>query len=112
MPGSGSPCPTNNDYNDNNKLFDAFFWIRPSRPNDKAPFNSTEVLWHYPADVSATTKEFRDIPQFCFPDLARMKLESPLKARVEHYTFTLTDSTDSPVALVSLEDDALSSCCH
>jgi hypothetical protein len=65
-------------------LIDAFFWIEPTR-NDlnsvisplvlllfliltlSQPFQGTKVLWHYPEDVSFISKQFKDIPQFCFP---------------------------------------------
>jgi hypothetical protein len=73
------------------RLFEAFFLIEPVR-NDPAevsmsariagassivffdniyhilqPFSSTRVLYSVPEDASKITKEFRDIPQFCFP---------------------------------------------
>ena len=30
-------------------------------------FNSARAIWHYPRDVSEISKEFKDIPQYCFP---------------------------------------------
>jgi hypothetical protein len=55
------------------KMFESFFWIEPTKKFDNNAANkvvmNTKVVWHYPDDVSHLTKEkeFRDIPQFCFP---------------------------------------------
>eukprot|EP01038_Epipyxis_sp_PR26KG_P004701 gene4701-6601_t len=73
-------------------LFDAFFWIEPTRVDNKSAYTGTKVLWHYPEDVSNISSQFRDIPQFCFPDLEKVKLTRIEKSRVEHFTFTLTGS--------------------
>ena len=54
-------------------------------------YDKAEVVWHYPEDVSRVVAAFRDIPNFCFPDLETLKLEKAQEARIEHFTFTLTD---------------------
>ena len=56
-------------------IFESFFWIEPvkkyesgSSVGSTSKFSiGTKVIWHYPEDVSQITKEFIDIPQFCFP---------------------------------------------
>ena len=72
------------------KLFECFFWIEPKRVPTEQDLKP-KVLWYYPKNVSAITKEFKDIPQFCFPDLEILRLEKAQTARNEHFTFTLTD---------------------
>eukprot|EP01036_Dinobryon_divergens_P042594 gene42594-56616_t len=54
-------------------MFDAFFYIQPklSFENTFNPCSS----WTYPEDVSNITNEFRDIPNFCFPDIDVLKIE-------------------------------------
>jgi hypothetical protein len=72
--------------------FEAFFCVEPVKANpDDIEYKSAAITWHYPPDVSAVVNELRDIPQFCFPDLETIRLESPEKSKAEHFTFTLTD---------------------
>lgn len=54
-------------------------------------YSRAEVVWHFPSDVSAIIQAFREIPNFCFPDIETVKLEKAIEARAEHFTFTLTD---------------------
>lgn len=74
------------------RLFEAFFWIKPGRSSSSSPFHLAKVLWNYPDDVSQIIKSFGNIPKFCFPDLEKMKLERFENARSEHFTFTLKDA--------------------
>jgi len=76
------------------KLFEAFFWIEPGRPNVNSAFNSARAIWHYPQNVSEISKEFKDIPQFCFPDLENVRIERAEKCFNEHFMFTLVDKDD------------------
>ena len=76
------------------RLFEAFFWIAPYcsvQSLDSPRFDATKCLWHYPEDVSRVTKEFRDIPHFCFPDLTRTKIARPQMALDDYFNFTLQD---------------------
>mmetsp|Transcript_9962 Transcript_9962/g.15026 ORF Transcript_9962/g.15026 Transcript_9962/m.15026 type:complete len:1130 (+) Transcript_9962:50-3439(+) len=74
------------------KMYDAFFWVKPIKSSDESKvYDKAEVVWHYPEDVSRVVAAFRDIPNFCFPDLETLKLEKAQEARIEHFTFTLTD---------------------
>ena len=74
-------------------LFEAFYCISPLQSKKKnqidinsattntngntktnnLKFESTRTLFHYPLDVTEISKEFREIPNFCFPDLERLK---------------------------------------
>ena len=67
-------------------------------------YSHAEVVWHYPDDVSATTKAFKDIPSFCFPDLETLRLEKPLDeaCKLEQFTFMLTDQDGGRVYGVCL----------
>mmetsp|Transcript_13274 Transcript_13274/g.12022 ORF Transcript_13274/g.12022 Transcript_13274/m.12022 type:complete len:853 (+) Transcript_13274:7-2565(+) len=76
----------------NKPLFEAFFWIQPHRANPTSAYQSTKVLWHYPDDVGEVIKQFRDIPQFCFPDMEKVQLERADSCKSENFTFTLTDA--------------------
>lgn len=51
------------------KLFEAFFYIEPTRVNPIDPFQATRVVYNIPADVQDISKEFRDVSQFCFPGI-------------------------------------------
>lgn len=78
------------------KLFEAFFWIEPTRPDPSTVgglsiFNDTKVLWYYPDDVSSITNNLRDIPDLCFPDLEKTRIENGAKTRNELFTFTKTE---------------------
>jgi hypothetical protein len=76
------------------RLFEAFFWIAPYcsvQSLDSPRFDATKCLWHYPEDVSRVTKEFRDIPHFCFPDLTCTKIARPQTALDDYFNFTLQD---------------------
>ena len=53
----------------NQKLFEAFFWIEPQRAKPTEAFSACKLLWSYPTDVSQICSDFKDIPQFCFPDV-------------------------------------------
>lgn len=92
-------------------LFEAFFWIEPTKavvePSRAAPapasvaaplaFSSTRVVFHYPPNVSHITTPFRDIPQFCFPDLEHIRLQSAAECKAEFFTFTLTEGDGNRV---------------
>lgn len=86
------------------KLFEAFFWMEPVKADPNGPYTSTRVLLHYPQDVSHIAKEFREIPQYCFPDLERMKLEKAENCRNELLTFTLIDNAGRPLYGVCLRN--------
>ena len=82
------------------KLFEAFFWIEPTRPDPSTVgglsiFNDTKVLWYYPDDVTSITSNLRDIPDLCFPDLEKTKIENGNKTRNELFTFTKTEENGS-----------------
>ena len=92
-------------------LFEAFYCISPLQSKKKnqidinsattntngntktnnVKFESTRTLFHYPLDVTEISKEFREIPNFCFPDLERLKIDRPDTTEAEHFTFTLQD---------------------
>ena len=72
----------NNNQNDNTNK------ITKTKTNNVI-FDSTKTLFHFPLDVQEISKEFREIPQFCFPDLERLKIDRPDTTEAEHFTFTL-----------------------
>ncbi len=53
-------------------LFEAFLWIEPTRNTLSEPFSGTKILWHSPDDISAVAKEFKHIPDFCFPGVLQL----------------------------------------
>jgi len=83
------------------RLFDGFFWIAPSGAVTGAEggFAKTETHWTYPNDVTAITKAFTNLTQFCFPDLEKARMETPGTAhcRNEFFTFTLTEGDGNRV---------------
>lgn len=87
---------------ESHRMFDGFFWIEPRQTNKGEIFDGTASLWHHPLDVSSLTKEFRDIPQFCFPDLETIRIERSECYKNEHFTFTLTDANGGRVYGVCL----------
>jgi hypothetical protein len=54
-------------------------------------------LWHLPDDVSQISREFSDIPQFCFPDIDKIQLEKADDAEGEFMVFTLRDGENKKV---------------
>ena len=99
------------------KLFEAFFWIEPTRANLNEPFAGTKIVWHSPEDVTAVASDFKHIPDFCFPgtftikikiklilliyyyifykiDIEKISLEKGESAKLEHFVFTLTDKNN------------------
>ena len=85
-------------------------------------FSHADILFHYPDDVSATTSAFKDIPNFCFPDLETpLPLQLPAgeeggggsgagsassssssSSGMENFTFILTDQDGGRVFGVCL----------
>ena len=72
------------------RLFDGFFWIAPSGAVTGAEggFAKTETHWTYPNDVTAITKAFTNLTQFCFPDLEKARMETPGTAHCRNEFFT------------------------
>ena len=89
-------------YESCNFLFPNTCWI--SHSVFIQPFASTRVLLHYPQDVSAITREFREIPQYCFPDLERIKSEKAENCRNEFIVFTLMDNSGQPLYCTCLRN--------
>lgn len=103
-----------------NRNFEAFFCVEPAKLNESdevitfsrsicchnssQSFKTSRVTWTYPQDVSSITSELRDIPQFCFPDLETIKLESGERSKTEHFTFTLTDKDGSRIYGICLRN--------
>lgn len=75
-----------------NQNFDAFLWIKPIKSSsNEIKFNSTEILWSFPEDITSLLKVFQNIPSFCFPDIEVAKLEKPQQTKSEYFIFTLTN---------------------
>ena len=79
------------------KLFESFFWIEAKKIDD---ILKPKVVWYYPENVSQITKEFRDIPQICFPDLDILRLEKGENATNENFLFTLNFLLQNSFSLI------------
>lgn len=49
-----------------------------------------KIKYHYPDSFSAILKEFRDLPEFCFPDSVSFKVGHPEHTGNSTHTFVLT----------------------
>eukprot|EP01031_Cornospumella_fuschlensis_P030489 gene30489-36850_t len=69
-------------------LIEAFFWIEATRPDVNSQYQS-KVLWHSPENVSHITKEHKEIPFYCFPDMNRIQIEKAQDLTSEFFSFSL-----------------------
>ena len=75
-------------------MFEAFLWLEQRAANRKSKDRNI-CLWHFPLDASESLDEYKDLHNFCFPDLELQSLHSPVMLQNDLHIFPLTDSRGS-----------------